>query len=99
MAARRKPLSELSAVVPELYRKKIRIDVPPDQTYRVMDRLEAVFLEEDADITDGIRVQRPDAWFIIRPSTTQFILRIMIEGESEGAVEALEDEIRERIGL
>jgi phosphomannomutase len=98
MAARQRPLSELRAVLPGLIRKKIRVDVPPDQTYRVMDRLEAVFLEENADITDGIRVERPDAWFIIRPSTTEFILRIMIEGNNENAVESLEDEIRERIG-
>ena len=43
-------------------------------------------------------VKRPDAWFIIRPSTTEFILRIMIEGTKESVVESIEGEIRERIG-
>ncbi|MFA9454420.1 MAG: hypothetical protein ACERK6_10955 [Candidatus Aminicenantaceae bacterium] len=97
MAAKEKPLSELTSVLPPLVRKKLRIDVPADRTYKVMDRLEAVFAKEDMDITDGIRVQRPDAWFIIRPSTTEFILRIMIEGKEESMVESIEDEIRERI--
>lgn len=97
MAAEEKPLSELTSVLPPLVRKKLRIDVPADRTYKVMDRLEAVFAKEDMDITDGIRVQRPDAWFIIRPSTTEFILRIMIEGKEESMVESIEDEIRERI--
>jgi len=97
MTAKEKPLSELTSVLPPLVRKKLRIDVPADRTYKVMDRLEAVFAKEDMDITDGIRVQRPDAWFIIRPSTTEFILRIMIEGKEESMVESIEDEIRERI--
>jgi len=97
MAAKEKPLSELTSVLPPLVRKKLRIDVPADRTYKVMDRLEAVFAKEDMDITDGIRVLRPDAWFIIRPSTTEFILRIMIEGKEESLVESIEDEIRERI--
>jgi len=97
MAAKEKPLSELTSVLPPLVRKKLRIDVPADRTYKVMDRLEAVFAKEDLDITDGIRVRRPDAWFIIRPSTTEFILRIMIEGKEESLVESIEDEIRERI--
>jgi len=98
MAAEERPLSELTATLPALVRKKLRIDVPADRTYKVMDRLEAVFSGEETDFTDGIRVKRPDAWFIIRPSTTEFILRIMIEGTEEGVVDSIEDEIRERIG-
>ncbi len=98
IAAEEKPLSELVSTLPPLVRKKLRIDVPADRTYKVMDRLEAMFSGEDTDFTDGIRVKRPDAWFIIRPSTTEFILRIMIEGKNEAAVESVEDEIRERIG-
>jgi phosphomannomutase len=98
MAAQQKPLSQLTAVMPNLVRKKIRIHVPPDRTYKVMDKLEAVFSKENADYTDGIRVQRPKAWFIIRPSTTEFILRIMIEGEDAETLDSIEHEIRERIG-
>jgi phosphomannomutase len=97
MAAEGRPLSELAAGAPPLERRKIRIDVPPAQTYRVMDRLEAEFSGENPDFTDGIRVQRPEAWFIIRPSTTEFILRIMIEGGSREAVESISDEIREKV--
>ncbi len=97
MAARERPLSELAALFPPRVRKKLRIAVPPAQTYRVMDRLEEMFARERLDITDGIRVERPGAWFIIRPSTTEFILRIMVEGEDEDTVDAISDEIEERI--
>jgi len=99
MAESGRPLSELKAQLPALFRRKIRIEVPPDRIYRVMDRLEAVFQQDAPDITDGIRVERPDAWFIIRPSTTEFILRIMIEGRDPKPVDSIEDEIRERMEL
>ncbi len=97
MAARQQSLSQLTAAMPSLFRKKIRIRVPPDRTYKVMDKLEAVFSKESVDYTDGIRVQRPRTWFIIRPSTTEFILRIMIEGEDAETLDSIEHEIRERI--
>ncbi len=97
MAARERPLSELADVFPPLVRRKLRIAVPPAQTYKVMDRLEETYAREHLDSTDGIRVERPGAWFIIRPSTTEFILRIMVEGEDEDVVDSIGDEIQERI--
>lgn len=93
-----KSLSEWVAAFPPLHRRKIKIDVPAHKIYRVMDRLEEAYAEERPDFTDGIRIQRQDVWFLIRPSTTEFILRIMIEGGNPEEAAAIEDEIRERIG-
>ncbi len=99
MAAQEKSLSELIAPFPELFHRKIKIQVPPAKTYSVMDKLEAAYASENPDFTDGIRVQRKNAWFIIRPSTTEFILRIIIEGRNQNEVDSIEDEIRERTEL
>jgi phosphomannomutase len=94
-----KSLSDLAAVFPERHMKKIKIDVPPERTYRVMDRLEEIYSQENPDYTDGVRVERKGVWFNIRPSSTEFVLRITIEGEKQEAVESLEDELRDRMRI
>jgi phosphomannomutase len=98
MSRRGKLLSELIQPFPPLNMKKIKIEVPPERTYRVMDRLEEIYYRENPDCTDGIRVERKGIWFNIRPSATEFVLRITIEGEKEEEIESVEDELMDRIG-
>ena len=92
-------LSALEAFFPERHMRKIKVEVPPERTYRVMDRLEETYSHENPDYTDGIRVERKGVWFNIRPSATEFVLRITIEGEKQEAVESVEDELRERMRI
>jgi len=99
MAREEKSLSELTALFPERHMKKIKIEVPPERTYRVMDRLEEVYSRENPDYTDGVRVERKGVWFNIRPSSTEFVLRITIEGEKQKDVESIEDELKDRMRI
>jgi len=62
-----------------------------------MDKLEKVYAKERPDFTDGIRVERKGLWFNIRPSTTEFILRLILEGETDLLVKSAKAEIIERI--
>jgi phosphomannomutase len=94
-----KSFSELTRAFPSMFMKKIKIEVPPERTYKVMDRLEEVYQKENPDFTDGIRVERKGVWFNIRPSATEFVLRITVEGEKGETVEAVADELRERMEL
>ncbi len=98
MSRKEKALSELTQPFPPLHMKKIKVDVPPERTYRVMDRLEEIYSRENPDCTDGIRVERKGVWFNIRPSLTEFVLRVTIEGKKEKEVESVEDELMDRIG-
>jgi phosphomannomutase len=91
-----RPLSEVVEAFPELHRRKLKIPVSPVRVYELMDRLEDFYSSEQPDTTDGIRIDRGSLWFIIRPSSTEFILRIMIEGENEAEVDETENEIREK---
>lgn len=97
MVRNNRSLSGIVKSFPTFWRKKLKIDVPAWETYRLMDNLEEAYGGESADFTDGIRIERDDVWFNIRPSTTEFILRAIVEGRSETAVEAAENEIRERV--
>jgi len=99
MAREEKSLSALTALFPERHMKKVKIDVPPERTYRVMDRLEELYSRENPDYTDGIRVERKGVWFNMRPSKTEFVLRITIEGERKEDVESIEDELRDRMRI
>jgi phosphomannomutase len=99
MAREEKSLSALTALFPERHMKKIKIEVPPERTYGVMDRLEEVYSRENPDYTDGVRVERKGVWFNIRPSSTEFVLRITIEGERQKDVESIEDELRDRMRI
>lgn len=99
LAREEKSLSVLTAVFPERHMKKIRVEVPPERTYRVMDSLDDFYSRENPDYTDGIRVERDGVWFNIRPSMTEFVLRITIEGENLESVESVEDELRARIRI
>ncbi len=99
MSREEKTLSELTTPFPERHMKKINVAVPPERTYRVMDRLEEIYSRENPDYTDGIRVERDRGWFNIRPSATEFVLRITIEGENEEDVESIEDELRDRMRI
>jgi Phosphomannomutase len=53
-----KNFSDLTGSFPALHMKKIKVGVPPEKTYRVMDKLEEVYQKESPDFTDGIRVER-----------------------------------------
>jgi phosphomannomutase len=97
MARERKSLSEIISPFPDLIQRKIKIQVSPVKIYRVMDQLEEKYAKERPDYTDGIRVNRKKSWFIIRPSLTEFILRIMIEGRDLKSIDSIEEEIKERI--
>jgi phosphomannomutase len=99
MAREEKSLTALTSFFPENHMRKIKVDVPPERTYRVMDRLEEIYSQENPDYTDGIRVERKGVWFNIRPSSTEFVLRITIEGEKQEDVDSVEDELRNRMQI
>ena len=99
LAREEKSLSALTAPFPQRHMRKVKVEVPPERTYRIMDRLDELYSGENPDYTDGIRVERDGVWFNIRPSSTEFVLRITIEGDRQKAVESVEDELRDRMRI
>jgi len=97
LAGEDKKLTDLIQPFPIRYMRKIKVEVPPEKTYRIMDRLEEIYADEKPDFIDGIRIDRDKAWFNIRPSLTEFIIRLTIESEEQEIIRTIEEEIRERI--
>ncbi len=97
MAEEGRSLSELSRSFPSYQMRKIKVELPLEKLYRLMHHLEEVYSRERVDYTDGIRVEREKGWFNIRPSTTEFILRIIVEAEDSQALDSMVEEISELI--
>ncbi|KUG19944.1 MAG: phosphoglucosamine mutase [Methanomicrobiaceae archaeon] len=68
------------------------------QASDIISRLEAAFLHETLDRTDGIKIIRDRSWALVRASGTEPMVRILVESEGEGDAEAFYREIRQAIG-
>ena len=79
--------------------RKVSVPCPDDEKERVMaaltERLPAAFPDGEVDTEYGVRVERPDAsWVLVRPSGTEPYVRIYAEAED---VDALVDRARETV--
>ncbi len=90
-----KPISEISKKYDKFKMKKIIKFIPLEKIYKLLHRFEEIYDKYNPIKTDGIRVDKKDVWFNIRPSTTEFALRIIVEGENEQNIEKTVLEIEE----
>jgi phosphomannomutase/phosphoglucomutase len=95
------PLSSLLADVPKMASTpEIRVDCPDDQKFRIAERATAFFREHYPIIdVDGVRVQFPDGWGLVRASNTQPALVLRFEAKTEDKLneyrKIIEDKLRE----
>jgi phosphomannomutase len=54
--------------------------------------LEAHFADAQIDHLDGVTIQYPDAWLNVRPSNTEPLLRLNVEGDTQELMERRRDE-------
>ncbi|AIY90110.1 phosphoglucosamine mutase [Geoglobus acetivorans] len=79
MAEENKPLSELVKDIPHYVTLKTKVECRDKK--RLLEGLRAEF--EDANFTDGARIDFEDGWLLIRPSGTEPIARIFAEAKDE----------------
>ncbi len=79
MALENKPLSELTKDIPKYYTLKTKIECKDKK--KLLEGLRNEF--EEANFTDGVRVDFEDGWLLIRPSGTEPIARIFAEAKTE----------------
>lgn len=97
MAKRGRRLSELVAGLPQYVMVKKKFEMSSARAHRVIDGLcrhpwgDQVKLMTD----DGLRLDWPDRWCLIRPSNTEPVIRVAAEAKSAEAAQALIAEIWE----
>lgn len=81
MAKENKKISEIVKTLPEYFmiKEKYRIENPLE----FMEKVKDYFKGEKIDTTDGVKVIRENGWIHIRPSGTEPVVRIIIEGKNK----------------
>jgi len=95
LAAGSTPLSELLAKLPSSYcSPEIKIDIADAAKFSTMTRLikEASFPEANINTLDGLRVEYPDRWGLIRASNTSPALLLRFEASSAEGLKSIKAE-------
>ena len=76
-------LSALRATIPPYYiSEDIRIPRPAGDARQVVERLAEAFADLPQDHTDGVRVEFDGGWALCRPSVTEPMVTVRVEGET-----------------
>ena len=86
------PVSELMAEFSR-YASSGEINSTVDDAAVVIDRLEEEYADHDLDRLDGLTVTADDWWFNVRPSNTEPLLRLNVEGADEATMARVRDDV------
>ena len=85
-------VERLAAALPRMVMKKTKIDLSPELRgaglVAGLSRIEAAFPEAATSRLDGLRLDWPGGWLLVRASNTEPIVRIVAEAADNAAVEA-----------
>ncbi|HEY5684464.1 MAG TPA: phosphomannomutase/phosphoglucomutase [Acidimicrobiia bacterium] len=87
------PLSELRRQV-EPYVASGEVNLSVSDHSAAIERVAAAFPDADLDRLDGLTVSFPDRWFNLRPSNTEPLVRLNVEGPDRASVDELVSRVR-----
>ncbi len=89
MAARERSVAQLAAELPRYEIVKTKIDVPRERISRALLAVAERFADAQVDRLDGVRLDWPGKWLLVRASNTEPIVRAVAEAGSEAEAAAL----------
>jgi len=89
MCVREMSLSALADEMPQYAIEKTKVELPPEQVPTALDALEKHFDDATADRLDGLRLDWPDKWLLIRASNTEPIVRVVAEAPTAEEAQTL----------
>ena len=94
-----KRLSELLSDIPVYYSTaETRIDCPDEAKFAVIEKIKNEVLKDYAAITvDGVRINYPDGWGLVRASNTQPVLVARCESKSRDSLKFITGDLKDRI--
>jgi phosphomannomutase len=97
LAASGKKLSELAAEYQSQYVSIPETNFEVTDKQGIIDRLTTEFSDGQQDTLDGLTVNYPDAWFNVRPSNTEPLLRLNAEAKTQEELDKLVLRVRDVI--
>jgi len=94
MAAREMPVSALADELPRYAIEKTKVTLPAERVTAAFAALERHFPDARPDRLDGLRLDWPDRWLLVRASNTEPIVRIIAEAPDKSAAQTLCDQAR-----
>jgi phosphomannomutase len=89
LAARGLQLSQWADALPRYAMCKTKFTLDPPRTAAVLDALQARFSDAQADRLDGLRLDWPGKWLLVRASNTEPIVRAIAEAPAQDEAERL----------
>ena len=78
-------ITELLNNIPRFSMIKEKLVCPSDKISAVLRMMRREFAAYPMDLRDGVKVNLPDGWLLVRGSNTEPIIRVIAEATSEGA--------------
>ncbi len=89
MAARQMSIGQLADELPRYEIVKTKMSLPPEKLPAALDALETRFSDAAADRLDGLRLDWPDCWLLVRGSNTEPIVRAIAEAPTAADASSL----------
>ena len=87
-------VSELRATFPEYFIAKNRIDLTPSTDVdAILEKVKQLYVNEQVNDIDGVKIDFPDKWVHLRKSNTEPIIRVYSEASTMEAADALGKQI------
>jgi phosphomannomutase len=90
-------LSELRKELPNYFMIKDKVKASFREARSILNKLSRKFNQGDIQTLDGLRVEYPDFWIHVRPSNTEPVVRIQVEGKSEESAKKIFGQIMKEI--
>ena len=97
MAYSGKKISELRGELPDYFMIKHKVKASFREVRMILNKLGQKFSQGNIQTLDGLRVDYPDFWLHVRPSNTEPVVRIQVEGKSEESAKKVFEQILEEI--
>ncbi len=82
-------ISALAAVYDDFHVVKRQLHCPIDRARAVVKKAREAWSELSLDLLDGVKVRTPEGWYMLRPSNTEPVVRVIAEAASEEAATRL----------
>jgi phosphomannomutase len=78
---------------------EIRFPCPEERKFKVADEVKRRLADSEAEVIDidGVRVNTPDGWWLLRASNTQDVLVARCEARDEAGLQRLKDLLRDQL--